>query len=155
MTACEASRLFDLLAAAELPAAVVEALLRLAVQSHGRAVNKDMASSWFLFMTGYCSLPAAVQLPTETLVELSVQVLQSQDVNPLAVAAPIFGGLLRGRADLSLEQVRRLIAAAPCSPEETWQSFSEERGIRPVRRAVMVGLPARREQQQQLQRALG
>lgn len=69
----------------QLTAAAVEALLRLAVQLHGRTTNLVMADAWPQIMQQLCSLPAAAQIATAAVVELAQQAMQTQGLLSVAV----------------------------------------------------------------------
>ncbi|WIA08620.1 hypothetical protein OEZ85_008049 [Tetradesmus obliquus] len=77
-------------ATAQLPAAAVEALLRLAVQLHGRTTNLVMADAWPQIMQQLCSLPAAAQIATAAVVELAQQAMQTQGLLSVAFVTPVF-----------------------------------------------------------------
>uniref|UniRef100_A0A383VTJ7 Uncharacterized protein n=1 Tax=Tetradesmus obliquus TaxID=3088 RepID=A0A383VTJ7_TETOB len=94
-------------ATAQLPAAAVEALLRLAVQLHGRTTNLVMADAWPQIMQQLCSLPAAAQIATAAVVELVQQAMQTQGLLSVAFVTPVFE-LLAGR-QLAAEHTERLL----------------------------------------------
>ncbi|WIA22306.1 hypothetical protein OEZ85_004622 [Tetradesmus obliquus] len=102
-------------ATAQLPAAVVETLLRLAVQLHGSPSNKATAAGWQDIINGFCQLPAVAQLPTETVVGLAQQAVLSAGDNSVLCAAPLFWVLV-GRA-LTAEQVKGLLTLLLGPPE--------------------------------------
>ncbi|WIA21597.1 hypothetical protein OEZ85_000785 [Tetradesmus obliquus] len=87
---------------AQLPASAIEALLWLAMRLHSRINNLNTAETWNHFMTEFCQLPAAVQVPTAKLVELVQQVLQ-KPVWPLTLRANPFLDLLAEK-ELTAEQ---------------------------------------------------
>jgi hypothetical protein len=73
--------------AAQLPAAAVEALLRLLLQLHARHSNRAAARLWWTYVTMLCRLPGAEQLPTATVVELVQQAVQSPGARTVLFAA--------------------------------------------------------------------
>ncbi|WIA15684.1 hypothetical protein OEZ85_002309 [Tetradesmus obliquus] len=92
----------------QLSAAAVEALLRLAMQSHSRAMNHFMAR--YLPTTVYhlIKLPAAQQLPTAALVELTQQAMQSTGAGRVVLTDSLLR-LLAGR-QLTAEQAEVLMS---------------------------------------------
>ncbi|WIA15649.1 hypothetical protein OEZ85_002275 [Tetradesmus obliquus] len=91
-------------ATVNLPAAAVEALLRLAVQLRCKTSDQATTATWPDVIEILCELPAAPQLPTAAILELAQQAVQAPRANAALCASPLFG-LLSGR-ELTAEQAK-------------------------------------------------
>ncbi|WIA35783.1 hypothetical protein OEZ86_004172 [Tetradesmus obliquus] len=95
-------------ATVHLPAAAVEALLRLAVQLRCKTSDQATTATWPDVIEMLCELPAAPQLPTAAILELAQQAVQAPRANAALCASPLFG-LLSGR-ELTAEQAKVLLS---------------------------------------------
>uniref|UniRef100_A0A383W0H1 Uncharacterized protein n=1 Tax=Tetradesmus obliquus TaxID=3088 RepID=A0A383W0H1_TETOB len=127
-------------AMAQLPAAAVEALLRLAVQVQGRTTNSIMVDYLPITISQLAELPAAAQLPTAVLVELTQWAVQLTGPGRLLLATSLLQ-LLAGR-ELTAEQLETLLsllqgpaAAAAAAASKAYQSWRVPDG-----RSVMAWL---------------
>ncbi|WIA15685.1 hypothetical protein OEZ85_002310 [Tetradesmus obliquus] len=112
-------------AMARLPAAAVEALLRLAVQVQGRTTNSIMVDYLPITISQLAELPAAAQLPTAVLVELTQWAVQLTKPGRLLLATSLLQ-LLAGR-ELTAEQLEGLLALlrgpAAAAPRDAYQNW--------------------------------
>jgi hypothetical protein len=105
---CGSSTVPLLPAVSQLPAAAVEAQLRLLLQLQARHSKRIDLCYWPIFVRDLCELPGAAQLPAATVVELVQQALHNAGRHMVLVVFPLLE--LLARVQLTAEQLKGLLS---------------------------------------------